>query len=66
MFEHNELKIVYVEEDFDEVVEKFWPLQQPATAIEVRANNIFTDALTGNRILIKTPCIVMIEENASL
>lgn len=54
--------IIFVREDFDEVLEKFWPLNTPGTTLETRGNNIFT-SLDGKRILIKTPAILIIEED---
>ena len=54
--------IFLVQEDFDTVLERFWPLNQPGSNLESRTNNVFT-TLDGRRILIKTPAILSIEEN---
>ena len=51
-----------VQEDFDTVIDKFWPLNPPSSNLEGRNNNIFTN-LDDKRILIKTPAIVTIEED---
>lgn len=54
--------IVIVEETFDEVIEKFWPLQPAGSNLEARTNNIFHTHPDGKRVMVKTPSIVLIEE----
>lgn len=54
---------ILVSENFDEVLEKYWPLQQPGSTLEGRTNALFT-TLDGKRVLIKIPSIVLIEEDA--
>lgn len=56
---------ILVQEDFDVCLERFWPVQSASSNLESRTNNIFT-LLNGNRILIKTPAIILIEENAEI
>lgn len=58
------LTAYFVQEDFDTVVDRFWPLSQPSSTLQGRENNIFT-TLDGKRILIKTPAILSIEEDAN-
>lgn len=53
---------IVVQEDFDTCIERFWPTSQPSSALEARTNNVFT-TLDDKRILIKTPSIIMIEED---
>jgi len=54
--------VFLVQEDFDTVVDRFWPLNQAGSNLEARTNNIFT-TLENKRILIKTPAIIVIEED---
>lgn len=53
---------IVVKESFDEVMEKFWPLQTPGSTLQGRENNIFT-TMDEKRIMIKTPAILLVEED---
>lgn len=53
---------ILVQESFDEALEKFWPLTTSGSSLESRTNNIFLKA-NGKRVLIKTPSIILIEED---
>lgn len=57
---------ILVKENFDEVMEKYWPTQPASSQLEGRMNAIFTLSSTEERILIKTPSIILIEENGEL
>lgn len=57
-------KEIWVQENFDEVLEKFWPLNVATSNLEARSNSIFTRLDDGERIMIKVPSIALIEEHS--
>lgn len=58
----NGSRTVIVQESFDTVIEKFWPINPAGSNLEARSNNMFT-SMDGKRIFLKTPSIIMIEED---
>lgn len=56
-------KKVFVEESFDDVIEKVYPIQSAMTGMEARARRVFTKADGTGRVLIPEGNIAWVSEN---